>query len=353
MQLTFDCQQHTYIGSKSPVNNCTELFDDEKLVYSFVEQVFSEIEGKKIQITFIEDFSTEMSIVIKLNVSHDSFNQCIFIKRERQNHELGILKREFDNLSKLNQVKSELFNCAEIFAFSEEKNILILKECKGKSFFDLIIHASRWPGQLFFSREIHESTMAVGRWLKFREECSIAYTSHKYVKDNIQREISEAEENITRSKFKKQVLPLFVRCKNIINDKMDKVIISDNFVYLAHGDFHPGNFFVNNANSVSAIDFQHVEARFIGYDALYFESILLLSFGLFRYNPIFIKKLFRSFLQGYNRKPKENSDLVMLIKAVIVIRALVFLSSTYEPKKTLSKIKNFIDLKKLSYWLRY
>ncbi len=230
--------------------------------------------------------------------------------------------------------------------------VLILKECKGKSFFDSIAQTCRWPGQFFFSDEVHETTVAVGRWLKFGEESSIAYSSHKDVKDNIKKGILEADENISRGEFKRQASPLLVRCKSIINDKIDRVIISDDFVYLAHGDFHPGNFFVNKAKYVSAIDFRHVEVRFIGYDALYFESMLLLSFGFFRYNPLFIKKLYRAFLQGYNRKLEGSSDLVMLIKAVIVIRALVFLSSTYEPQKALSKIKHAIDLKKLNDWLR-
>ncbi len=62
------------------MNNSTEYFEDEKLVYSFVEKVFLENEGKEIQISFVEDFSTKMSIVIKLKVSHDSFDESIYIR---------------------------------------------------------------------------------------------------------------------------------------------------------------------------------------------------------------------------------------------------------------------------------
>ncbi len=323
------------------------LANEQYFVESFLEKYYK---NDSVTIIFIADFSTAMSIVLNYVIIKDGISNDIFIKRERVGHKQGILEREYENLLTLNKNFSFQYKCAEIITFSEKENILVLKACQGENVFDLVSKACKWPSLINVPQVTLQSIESLGKWLNYRESVSVAHTATK-VREKILLETKQVETNLNRYAFKKYSLPLFFKCKTLINDNLSSVLSNNNNTYLAHGDFHPGNFFVDDNQIVSVIDFQHVDDRIIGYDALYFEMILLLSFGVKRYNPLLIRKVLASFQQGYSRNIDNCPHQKLVIKALITMRALVYLSSIYQEENTLSKIINTLDLKKLKNWL--
>jgi len=304
-----------------------------------------------VSIDFVADYSTAMSIVLNYTIVEDGAIQDVFIKRERVGHEEGILKREYANLQTLSNQASSQFKCANAIVFSEKDNILVLSKCQGDTFFDLINETCKWPSLFTFSAQTLQSIKSFGQWLQHREKSSAAFTSHEQVLTKIELEINQVEKNLKRYALKEQSFPLFNQCKKVLKENLHNVLINNSNIYLAHGDFHPGNFFVDENQVISAIDFQHVDTKIIGYDALYFEMILIISFGIKRYNPRLINKVLMTFQEGYSRDVNTPPEQKSVVKALITMRALVYLSSTFQEKNKISSITTTLDLKKLQKWL--
>jgi len=304
-----------------------------------------------VSIEFVADYSTEMSIVFNYAIVENGTHQDVFIKRERIGHEKGILKREYVNLLALNKQASSKFKCADAIVFSEKNNILVLAKCQGHTFFDLINQTCKWPSLFSLSAQTLKSIMSLGQWLQHREKALTACTTNGQLLDKITQEVNQVEKNLKRYVIKEQSFPLFNQCKKILDENLRNILIDNRNIYLAHGDFHPGNFFTDENQVISAIDFQHVDTKIIGYDALYFEMILLISFGIKRYNPRLINKVLTTFQEGYSRDINTSPEQKSVIKALITMRALVYLSSTFQEKNKISSITTTLDLKKLQKWL--
>jgi len=321
---------------------------EQRFVSTFLKQHY---QSDSVSINFIADYSTAMSLVFKYAIVENGTLQDVFIKRERVGHEEGILKREYVNLLALNKQASSQFKCANAIVFSEKDNVLVLTKCQGDTFFDLINEICKWPSLFTFSAQTLKSIMSLGQWLQHREKASTTFTSHEEVRNKIEQEVNQVEKNLQRYAFKEQSFPLFNQCKKILTENLNNILIDNSNIYLAHGDFHPGNFFVDENQVISAIDFQHVDTKIIGYDALYFEMILLISFGIKRYNPRLINQVLTTFQEGYSRDINTLPEQKSVIKALITMRALVYLSSTFQEKNKISSITTTLDLKKLQKWL--
>ncbi len=336
------------------LNEKSTLPEDWDNITSVVKQACSGSNNSRAKVELMADLGTEMSIVLKLKVLFPDKESIIYVKKEKKNTEEGILKREYGNLLRFNKLfeqNKSNFSCEELLGYFETDQTLVLKECPGDCFFDLIKQGCGW----FAPKKDLSSTLraaeSCGKWLTFVENTSLGVVNTGNTLTKFRQNIDIAEGNIKGNVASSHLMPLFSTCKNLILNHLDTMSVSPNDFYLAHGDFHPGNFFIQDEERVSAIDFQHVGTQLVGYDALYFELQLLLSFGPKNFHPWHIGKLSRGFFLGYGRVLNQNSKQTQIVKAQIVIRALVYLASTCVTGGIIQRFLTMYTVPKLVTWL--
>ncbi len=322
-------------------------------VLCLIKDVFPQWSDGSLSLRVVGDYSTPLSIVWRVAVESDNENRFVFIKRERKDTEDAILKREYENIVRFSSFyKDQHLHISNLIFFSEENNLLILNECRGETFLEVIKRECGWLDTVVDGKLVYDSAQAIGYWLNEHEEKTSQCSSKIEILENIELEISNYESRLLNSNIYKKILPLLELCKSILNCNLEKSICSDSLIYFAHGDFHPGNIFVDKDLDVHLIDFQHVGPRIIGYDALYFELTLLLSFGPSRYSYFRISETLKSFYKGYKRGLKPLVLQIPVLKALIVLRTLVYLSSISGTNNLLSRLACEIDLGKLNNWLK-
>lgn len=297
---------------------------------------------------FILDYSTDISFVLKflVTINQNSFN--VFIKSDKSQN--GLLLEEYNNLSNFKEFHfdSKTFQFPEIIMFSQEDNILALEECQGDLFLDYINQDCKWLS-LEKSLRVSSSAKHLGKWLSYIEKKTIKNTPLTDIKRNLIAEYEEYSINLTTNQTISAINKLHLQCKDLLFKNLD-YLNTPVSTYLSHGDFHPGNFFISG-EKVTAIDFQHSKTRLVGYDALYFDMNLTLSFGIIKFKPNMINNIRLGFEQGYKHNTSNNFNYIEIIKSLIVLRALVYLNSVCVHNKGLSRVSVHIDIKKLHSWL--
>jgi Ser/Thr protein kinase RdoA (MazF antagonist) len=188
---------------------------------------------------------------------------------------------------------------------------------------------------------------SLGLWLSHYESNTQESCSESF-EDTVLADFDQYAKVLSNSQVNKSIQKLFVECEAQFTKQLKQLEYPVN-TYLAHGDFHPGNFFIDG-DKVTAIDFQQGKRMLNGYDALYCELNSFLSFGVSKYRPSAMKIIRSSFLDGYN----ESGDLSYsgLLKPLIVVRALVYLSTIALQRPGLSSyLLARLDMKTASSWL--
>lgn len=295
-------------------------------------------------ITYIADYSTEISYVFKFSIQAGSSVKTIFTKMDKYNS--GLVLEEYNNLCNVKKLNltSRQFRVPEIALFDEENGILGSEECKGLLFLELINNHCKWrsSGQL---ENIPSFATSVGSWLSYYEKNTQKKSSSNF-KETLIDEFNLYTQHLTNMFTDKSISRLFLKCKDRFFEELKELEYPAN-TYLSHGDFHPGNFFIEGQD-VTAIDFQQSKRRLNGYDAIYFEMNSLLSFGPLNYRPKYMALIQSSFSAGYN----SSIEYEKLLKPLVIARALVYLNTIgFSKGNFFSYLSVNIDIRKLTYWL--
>jgi len=299
---------------------------------------------------------TLLNDVVKCRI-HDADKQSdIYVKFEKVLTEGESLQDEFNNIIKFRSLFDSTkpqFDCVEpLFYNNDHPTVLVLKECAGDNVLDIIDKGCRWFTPAKHDEYAIEAAEAMGRWLNHLETASLGIEKPIDVYNRVKKSAENAGEKIYARNSGDAAISIVKSCLKDMGGAMEKMKEMEDKIYLAHGDFHPGNFFaVGKQPGITAIDFQLARPQFVGYDALYFEQALLMSFGPSKFSPYSIRKILDAFWQGYNRSLDDPLWLKRLLKSQLVLRALIYLSTISQTGGVLRRFVNLLDIYKLRRWL--
>jgi hypothetical protein len=307
---------------------------------------FREEHHQQVSVSYVGDYSTDISHVFKFSLGTSSGDITVFAKIDK--NDSGLVVEEYENISAIKRlgIENEKYKIPEIALFDRGQGILALKECRGTLFLDYIRSQCMWRSKGNM-HTISSYAKSLGLWLSHyeshtQESCAAAF------EEAITADFDQYAEVLRSSWANESIWKLFLKCEAQFFEELRRLEYPVS-TYLSHGDFHPGNFFIEG-EKVTAIDFQQGKRMLNGYDALYCELNSLLSFGLTKYRPAAMKMIRSSFLEGYH----ENGDLSYrgILKPMIVVRALVYLSTVVLQRPGLfSYLLARLDMKTASSWL--
>ena len=298
---------------------------------------------------------TLLNEVICLRVQTASDRFKIFIKINSSGSEENKVHQEFLKTIAFRRFFEDsrpLFDSVEVLGYYEVSQAIALHGCRGDSLLASMQASCSWtaPSRLF--ADTLERADAVGRWLAYLERRTTEAGDPHEVADAMYAAAEEAVDRIRRHAFFRSTGPFVDLCRRTI--EAIAPFASTNSIYIAHGDFHPGNFFVTDGTkrSVTAIDLTLSGPQFLGFDAVYFELQLLHFFSIRRYRPDRIRQVLRAFCWGYGRKIDPTSPTIRALRALLALKSLVYLSTIAASSSMLTKLSYCVDEAFLSSWTR-
>lgn len=275
-----------------------------------------------------------------------------YLKIERAPGSSDSLAREYQTILALRTTFASLrpaFDCVEPLAFhSGSPGMLLLRECPGNSLHRIL--RSSWSAAAASAAGIVAAARATGQWVRHLEARSIKTGSHETVALQMLRAAEVAERRLHEKGALRRNAALVRRCRSLIQAAADSKHRCA--VYTAHGDMHPQNVFVADPGPrICVIDFQLSGPQFIGFDALYFELSLLLSYGPRRLRGAHSRSVLSAFWAGYGRQSELDPIVRSGLKAHLVLRTLVYLAGNAREAGWLRRIAFRIDVRKLYRWL--
>lgn len=293
---------------------------------------------------------TTLNYVVQLGTSTGE-DRNLYIKMPRDREDP---KDEFSKTCRLRSLfksASPQFDCVEPLTYYETPKAIVFRACRGESFFDKIRKSCSWMSGASLADALNASE-AVGRWLRYLETVSWRDQYEPRAWKTIKVEALTARDTIKRKGSSVWSNELADLCLQTISSA--SVEASREIVYLAHGDFHPQNVFIEKGTKplVTAIDCKLSNTRLIGHDALTLQFYLTNSFGPHRYAPWRIRRVWTSFLVGYGRELNLKSDLIKCTRALLLLNYLVFLTTSGKRSSGVTLVSKQLDRLSLKRWFR-
>lgn len=241
------------------------------------------------------------------------------------------------------------YNCVNAIGYCDDNRLLVLRECTGDRLLDLIDQNCRWGRRM--GGGVLSAGRAAGGWVGSLESHSKGMASNETVASDVHAMTAVAYERVCDMNSLPRAKQLAERCMFGLDGALSDIGRLPPSTYLAHGDFHPGNLFVSNAEPcVTAIDFQLSRPQFVGFDMLYFHMTCCLSFGPRRYRPWTIRRLYSAFQEGHDAAGIPDALCRRLVKSQIVMRSLVYLSTIASQADGLRAWACSRDFRKVQKW---
>jgi hypothetical protein len=306
--------------------------------------------GRAIDLTVVGHWSTPFNEVARLRVS-GSDEDDVFVKLAGPGTDPSAIEREAAATARFREVFSPMrprFDSVELVASHPAEGLLTVRACRGLLLSDALRAVGGWRSGKVSRGQALSMVRTAGEWLRFLEEATLGAAGPLEARQTLLNEADRAETRI-RGCF---ASPALNRLVAVCRRRIEAIETTGVQVYLAHGDFHPGNLFVTGDEMprVTAIDLGLAGPRFVGYDALGFEHQVLHAFGFPRLGIGTTTTILRSFRRGYGRTFDRVSRLVQGLRAHAVLASLAY-TPVLEPRASAWRgALARLDLLKLRVW---
>lgn len=299
------------------------------------------------KLNFTADFSTDMSHVFQYDLSFGGQTHVIYVKSDKA--QKGLLCKEYNNLCLFSKVQgSSHFKTPTLLSYISETETMALFECEG----ELVRHLMVKHCKRSLRKEngvVSSAVNRVGAWLNYYQEQSAMEIPWSKAAVTVLQECNEYESSLMADEVHPVIWQAFCKIKANLTATLASATGNAN-VALSHGDCHLGNFYVTE-EGITALDFQHSKVRLSGYDALYFDATLRLSFGITKYRRSNIVKIRDAFFQGYAADLNTESMQYRVVKMNVALRVLVYLQTVSESLSFGLRFLTRVDVIKLMRWL--
>lgn len=315
----------------------------ESLIIEQAEQRFN----TDAELNFMADFSTRMSHVFQYQLVHGGTPDIIYVKSDKA--QKGLLNREYKNLCLFKEVEGHShFKVPKILSYFDENETMALFECEGELIRKLMVRNCKRS----LRKEnglVSSAVNRMGAWLNYYQGKTSKQVPWSEASKTILQECNEYEASLLADEVHPAIWQAFSSIKTRLTQAIAQAT-GNATVALSHGDCHLGNFYVTD-DDITALDFQHSKVRLAGYDAMYFDATLKLSFGITKYRPANIAKIREAFFQGYDGEFNCDSLQTQILKMNVALRVLVYLQTVSESLSFGLGFLTRVDLTKLINWL--
>ncbi len=263
---------------------------------------------------------------INVNVGIEKFD--VYVKKSSDGTTNRLLANEYHRsieLAKYFNDTRPAFGIAQVIAYHDEPQMLVLQGVKGTTLLETIQHECRYwrTGDIEY---VAACANQAGRWAKQLEESSQHVGNGNDVYEVMIQTALDAIRRIDKQDSAPVVHATSQQCIRIIKAAADAA--TDMPTYLAHGDLHPQNIIItdDNMHNITVIDMALSRPQWLGFDALSFAHHIRFSFRTPRYRPTALKHMMAGFNKGYDRNMSSNSPTANAIRASLVLNSLAYLT---------------------------